>query len=271
MDEAEHQLPRVASGTDEALDVGAAHELHGLERADLSVDSAHVFRCLGIHPDRPNHARWVRLFHDLESTLPRIYRPRAVVRVDRVTRLGATELELESGASYAGAIGRFLRDSRYVATFVLTLGRGPERLARRWLNRSRLMHGTMVDTIASEATERLADHVEAHLARWAAARGLGLTPRYSPGYCGLSLAQQSCLFDSVSEAAGFVKLTANCLMLPMKSISGLIGVVPGELAPGKRYPCERCGHPDCTQRRAPRDTRCAADVDGSSAGVDVGS
>jgi hypothetical protein len=39
-------------------------------------------------------------------------------------------------------------------------------------------------------------------------------------------------------------------MLPVKSVSGLVGIGPADKVSPGGYPCEHCDHPDCMQRRA---------------------
>ena len=65
------------------------------------------------------------------------------------------------------------------------------------------------------------------IAQYAQERRLYLRPRYSPGYGDLPLASQRFLFDAlqISKKIG-VTLTENCLMLPMKSITGIVGLSP---------------------------------------------
>ncbi len=188
-------------------------------------------------------------------------RPRAVYRVDRVRKLEQRRLELDSGAVYRGAVGQFLRHSEYVAVFVATIGSAMERLARRWIRGTRAMHGVIIDAIASETTEAAANLCEEQIREWAAERGLAITPRYSPGYCGMLVSQQRSVFASLPTRDIGVRLTPSCLMMPIKSLSGLLGIAPADKVGPNVYPCQLCDHPDCMQRRMPFEPNAVAEVD----------
>jgi len=188
---------------------------------------------------------------ELLVLLPRLMRPRAVFRIDPVTCLQSRKLILSSGAVFTGAVATFLRHSQLIASFVVTIGSSLERLSRGWLRTGRVMQGVVADAIASEAVSAAVGRLAREVRDWARARGLEVTPPFSPGYCGMSLQQQRPLFDTLPTRTVNVRLTPSCLMVPLKSVSGLMGVGrPGSVSPDA-YPCELCDQADCRQRRAP--------------------
>jgi len=217
----------------------------------LAPDLTQVYRGLGLQPERGEHRRWIELVQETAREMPRLVRARAVYRIDEVRRLEPQRLELGSNAAYAGHVGRFLAHSRLVATFIVTIGSAPERLSRRWMRRGQILRGTVVDALASELTEAAAERCQQQIRDWAHRQALDITPRYSPGYCGLAVFQQTVVFASLPAAAIRVRLTPSCLMVPIKSVSGLIGIGPADRVSPAGYPCATCGHPTCVQRRAP--------------------
>ncbi|MBU0639685.1 MAG: hypothetical protein KKB50_12535 [Planctomycetes bacterium] len=233
--------------------VSAREPLHfaveRFERVDLDLEQ--IARGLDLRRDRPAHERWFAAARELADALPRVMRPRAVFRVDEVQQFEPERLALASGAVYHGAIGRFLAHATLVATFVVTIGSALERLSRGWLRRGDVLRGTLADAIASEAAEATAGRCQDVVQAWAHQRGLEITPRYSPGYCGMDVQQQVPLFASLPGRIIGVWLTPSCLMVPVKSVSGLIGIGPAEKVSPAAYPCELCDYPDCMQRRAP--------------------
>ncbi|MBN2447053.1 MAG: hypothetical protein JXO22_10020 [Phycisphaerae bacterium] len=227
----------------------------------VDVDRERVHRAVGIQVGRPAHRRWVELADNARDELKRLMRPRALVRIDAVSRLEARRLELESGAAFEGAVGRFLQHSEFIATFIATIGSGLERLSRRWMRGTQVMRAVIIDAIASEAAEETAGLCYTEVRDWARSRGLSTTPAYSPGYCGMHVRQQRMLFASLPARELGVRLTPSCLMVPVKSVSGLIGIAPADKVGPTRYPCEMCNHPDCMQRRSPFDSEFAAEFD----------
>jgi len=210
-----------------------------------------IYRLAHLQPARPAHRRWVVWVDQLLTQLPRLTRPRGLLRIDAVTALEPRRIVLADGTTYEGALGAFLAHSRLVATYIVTIGSALERLARGWLRAGKVMQGTLADAVASVSVEALSDRLHEQVRQWARARGLDVTPPYSPGYCGLSVQQQRPLFASLPAHRINVRLTDSCLMLPVKSISGLIGIGPPDKVRPGAYPCEACDHPDCMQRRAP--------------------
>jgi len=212
---------------------------------------AEIYRLLAVDPARPDHRRWLQAVEDLLRRTPRLTRPRAVIRVDAVRELTPRKLVLASGATFSGPVAQFLSGVRLVATFIATIGSALERLGRCWLRRGEVVRGLVADAVASEVAEAAARRCQQIVREWALPQGLEVTPRYSPGYCGLSLDQQRSVFAGLPAQRINVRLTESSLMVPVKSVSGLIGIGPPGAVGPDRYPCSRCDCPDCNQRRAP--------------------
>lgn len=217
----------------------------------VEPDREAILRLVQLRPDCVSHQRWIETLDRLRVELSPLLRPRGVYRIDQVTHRESRRIVLTSGTTYLGAVATFLEHAEFIASFVVTIGSAVERLSRGWLRSGRVMPGTIADAIASEAAEATAARLREQVRTWALARRLDVTPAYSPGYCGLDLRQQSVLFVTVPACSINVRLTPSCLMLPLKSISGLIGIgPPGQIRPD-RLACSGCDHPNCAQRRAP--------------------
>lgn len=232
----------------------------------IEPDREQICRLVHLRPGHDNHRRWFDVVDELLGTLPRLMRPRGVYRINEVAELTPRRLVFKSGAAFEGAIGTFLHDAALIATFIVTIGSGVERLSRGWLRAGKIMQGTIADAIASESVEAAAQQLRADVRAWAQARGLEVTPAYSPGYCGMTVRQQVPLFASLPAQQINVRLTASCLMLPVKSVSGLIGIGPADRVRPEGYPCEACDHPNCMQRRAAFDVCRGAGQDWGAPG-----
>lgn len=75
----------------------------------------------------------------------------------------------------------------------------------------------------------------------------GISNSYSPGYCGWSVQEQQELFSILPGCFTSVTLTPSSLMLPIKSISGVIGVAPNMKK--RAYGCKICNKKDCYKRK----------------------
>jgi hypothetical protein len=144
-------------------------------------------------------------------------------------------------------IAERLRDATTIALFVATIGPRLERWASSLMKGDEVMKGYIVDTIGSEAAEQTAEWVERKVAEAALARGWNVTNRYSPGYCGWPTSDQHTLFSLLPEGFCGIRLTESALMVPIKSVSGVIGLGPDVRREG--YQCAICEMEDCFRRR----------------------
>lgn len=136
-----------------------------------------------------------------------------------------------------------------------TLGPGVDALIKRY----ELVEMSLVPVLqacAAVYTEEQADAAQGDLEEYAREQGLFLRPRYSPGYGDLPLSTQRFLFDAlqVSKRIG-VTLTDTFLMLPMKSITGIVGLSPDPSLchVGK---CMSCSAENCPFRKAAENDMC---------------
>ena len=79
-------------------------------------------------------------------------------------------------------------------------------------------------------------------------RGWRHTNRFSPGYCGWHVSEQKKLFPLFpsAEPCG-IRLTDSSLMLPIKSVSGVIGL--GDGVRKLEYTCGLCTYDKCYRRK----------------------
>lgn len=220
---------------------------------DVCPGRERLIEVLNIDPGRPVGQRWLAGIDELLAVAPRLIRARAVYRVDPIAELGPRQLTLASGTVIEGTLRVALTGAEAVASFLVTVGSGLERLARRWMRDGQVLRGTVIDAIASEAVEVAADRVVQRIRMAAAPRGEAVTVCLSPGYCGMEMSQQQPLLDSLPARQLGVRLMPSFLMMPVKSLSGLIGIGPKDRVRSDLVPCALCNHPHCQHRRAPFD------------------
>ncbi len=139
-----------------------------------------------------------------------------------------------------------LRKARAAAIFVCTIGEIMEKWSAKLFSYGDAVAGYFVDTIASVVAESAADHLHLHIEKEMRSHALQVTNRYSPGYCGWSVAEQQQLFSLLPPGFCNITLTDSSLMMPQKSVSGIIGIgVDVEKEP---YSCEKCKKTSCTYR-----------------------
>ena len=167
---------------------------------------------------------------------------------------GRTDQSLTlGGVVITGRVGEFLRSARQVAVFVVTAGADISKMAQRLAANGDTVTAWALDALGSWAAEAAADALMARLAAHLGTNEV-LSLRYSPGYCGMDLDEQAALFRLVrAEDIGVALQPSSRLMMPLKSISGLVGLERPlrDLAGNgpSRSPCVRCGDLGCPVRR----------------------
>jgi hypothetical protein len=139
-----------------------------------------------------------------------------------------------------------LRNSERAAWFVCTAGEEISRYTRRLMDEGDLIKGYVVDVLANVVVEAAMDRVQSGLENEMAKIGLKITNRYSPGYCNWDIAEQKKLFAVFPENYLDIALSESCLMLPVKSVSGIIGI--GKEVKFNKYTCNLCSDSACLYR-----------------------
>lgn len=155
--------------------------------------------------------------------------------------LGGTYL---SSSTLAG----HLRGCKEAFLTAFTLGPGVDALIKR-CELTDMPLVPVLQACAAVYTEEQADAAQEDIRTYARDRNLYLRPRYSPGYGDFPLSCQRFLFEAlqVSKKIG-ITLTESCLMLPMKSITGVVGLSPDpSLCHVGR--CMDCDSENCPFRR----------------------
>ena len=105
----------------------------------------------------------------------------------------------------------------------------------------------IADALGSVVAERCADVMEESLQESIDKLGWHHTNRFSPGYCGWHVSQQQLLFPLFGGNTCGVLLTDSSLMVPIKSISGIIGI--GKKVRKLDYTCGLCDFTQCYKRK----------------------
>jgi len=213
-----------------------------------------VRRHLGYPADALPKARIAERIEAVAAEAEGALRPRGVYAVYAVEAQTPRRIQV-AGVAIRGDVARFVGTVDKVGVVVATAGAGVSELSERYARDGDSLDAWIADAIGSWAAEAAADAVtdrlSAHAGTGQAPAGEAVTLRYSPGYCGMSMAQQRVLFGLVDAEAVGVALLPSMLMRPLKSVSGIVGFGPvarlNAVAPGT--PCDTCGRLDCHMRR----------------------
>jgi hypothetical protein len=139
-----------------------------------------------------------------------------------------------------------MKKTETIAVFSCTAGEEIGKRSREQLTGGDPLKGYIFDVIGSMVVDAAADLMQDELLVSVSQSGHKITNRYSPGYCGWSVAEQHKLFQLLPDNFCGIRLTESALMDPVKSVSGIIGI--GEHVRYYKYTCSYCDMKDCTYR-----------------------
>jgi len=142
---------------------------------------------------------------------------------------------------------RQLRGSEAYAFFICTSGVEFEAYQQRLMKEGDMVRVFIADALGSVIAEKTADLMEQYLQESIDKLGWLHTNRFSPGYCGWHVSQQQLLFPLFEGHTCGVRLTDSSLMVPIKSVSGIIGL--GKEVRRLDYTCGLCDFKQCYKRR----------------------
>lgn len=215
--------------------------------ASLELADEELYRYIGFRNGRPDDYMQ-RFIARLKQEALAICRPRFGYRLvsggqsDRQT-LTAGGRRFTPGA----IIVNCLKKSDFYA--ILLASAGTELQA--WIDRKRAgkdqMEAFVADAIGSLIVEAVVARGLSLLEKEMASWNFRISNSYSPGYCGWNVAEQSLLFSLLPPSFCGITLCDSCLMLPIKSVSALVGI--GEDMVKRPYGCAICRKKDCYKRK----------------------
>ena len=203
----------------------------------LEITPVDIYEQMGYHGEEPDEATRKEVQAVLEEVRPWL-RPQFCYLVIK-------ELpEFDMGK----IILRQLRGSEAYALFICTSGIEYEAYLQRLKDNGDMVRVFIADALGSVIAEHCADQMEICLQESIDKLGWRHTNRFSPGYCGWHVSQQQLLFPLFGGQACGVCLTESSLMVPIKSVSGIIGL--GEKVRKLDYTCGLCDFKQCYKRKS---------------------
>jgi hypothetical protein len=218
--------------------------------ADIEIDKNQVCHYIGYEDDQNLSARISSLIDDYTEHAHSLINPLfSYVIKDVEWARGSITLIEGSIIFKSRVIAKLLERCPQVAIFVVTIGKYLEETAWQLSRGGLILEATVLDAIGSDAVEKVADLAQARIKEIVKTQGLVISRRFSPGYCDWSIGQQRMLFYALTGNTLGVRLTGECLMIPQKSISGIIGIGPSIDNVENYNPCKTCTKRDCPGRR----------------------
>ena len=158
--------------------------------------------------------------------------------------------QIEGDITFSGKeLSGHIKGATHISAFLVTIGKDIEEAASSYMNSGDHLLGYLLDRAGSFAVESMAKNAEDALRQTSALKNLSVSMRFSPGYCDWPIEEQFKLAKILDFSKAGVTLSKNCMMIPKKSISAVVGIGPKELFSKIKSPCLLCNMKVCDYRR----------------------
>lgn len=222
-------------------------ETFQLQLSDLTLNREDIYLHLGYGGTAPD----VHVDELLENAINKAYeicQPQVGYLLCDGDLLDKDTIRLNDVSMKIGQIiGGYLQQSSHFGVFVATAGKEYDDYLHHVKDSGDIMAEFLADAVGSEIAEAAVRFITQKIADEVSKKGLFITNSYSPGYCGWHVREQKQLFSLLPEQPCGIKLNDSCLMHPVKSVSGMVGI--GAEIKMTPYACDICGLKTCYKRK----------------------
>ena len=217
-------------------------------QASIEIDKHLVLQNIGYASGRKPSARVASVLDEYIENANQLIEPSYSYIIKDIERVRSSCVFIDGSIVLRSqVITKMLKECSKIAIFVATIGSHLEETVIRLTEDGLVLQSAILDSIGSVSTEKVADQVQNEIKKVAEAEELCTSRRFSPGYCDWTIRQQKEIFRALDGNTAGIHLTRECLMLPRKSMSGIIGIGPCNM---ENYnACKTCKKPDCQGRR----------------------
>ncbi len=215
--------------------------------ADLSWDIREIYLLMGYGSHIPDEGVRQLIQEILDELSHRLVPHYGYVLVDgNVPERG--KLLLDNQLFNPGAIiSHAMKGAEKYAVFTATIGEEFDNFSRQLKAEDDILRVFIADALGSVLAEATVTLLMKQLEVMADKEGMHISNNYSPGYCDWFLAEQKQLFSFFPESSTGITLTDSCLMLPVKSVSGIVAL--GKDVKRREYGCNICKMVNCIKNK----------------------
>jgi hypothetical protein len=221
-----------------------------IEFDHIEIDRDSVCRNLGYLSDYKLTPRVSSLIDEYSTQSYHLIEPAYSYVIKNIEGVRKTCVYIEGSIVFESeVIAKLLKPCSKVALLIVTIGSRLEDMVGQLSRHKRLLQASVLDAIGSVAVESVADIVQEKIREEAGEQGYVISRRFSPGYCDWAIRQQTEVFRAMNGNKAGVRLTESLLMVPQKSISGIIGMGTSQSKVDRYNPCHTCNKRNCIGRR----------------------
>jgi hypothetical protein len=214
---------------------------------DLDLQKIEIIQTFGNHDDAIlAESDWEKMLHELDfpDQMQGGYYIYDDLRFDKDKKIiSVGEINFNVGPVL---FPRF-KYAEKLAITVCTAGSNLDKVSTNYKDKGDYLHGYFIDALGAVIAEKVLENVRMELKNSVHSLGYSISGCYCPGYCDWPLSEQKKIFELLPENYCHVRLTDSCLMVPLKSVSGLIGIGVGVK---EDFPqCRICTMENCYMRK----------------------
>lgn len=213
----------------------------------LQIDRSGLYLLMGYENHIPSQ-NILDMIDELLTEIAPLCKPRGVYFLSEGKIIDRSKIQIgetifSPGRIIAGAI----REAEQFAVFTATIGHDFDDWLEKQKKEDEIVNVFIGNTIGSVLAEAVVGELMKQLAADVEADRLKISNNYSPGYCDWKLTEQSLLHNLIPSELSGIRLTESCLMLPIKSVSGVVGV--GKQIKKRAYACQICTMKNCIKNK----------------------
>ncbi|MDR1341139.1 MAG: hypothetical protein LBK58_13960 [Prevotellaceae bacterium] len=213
--------------------------------SEVELSPEEVLKEIGYGESLPDSEVQEVILH-LLALLRREVKPRYVCLISEGWVEGTVAVHIQNHVLNTGpTISRLLEKSSSFAVFAATAGAEFEQITQEYKKTDDILVHYILDIMGTAIVEKVGDCIESKLEK--SLPDMLHTHRFSPGYCNWHLTEQRKIFSLLGDRPCGISLSDVCLMNPIKSISGIIGV--GKEVQTRKYACQYCELETCYKRK----------------------
>ncbi len=223
-------------------------EVITFEPGEIWLDPADIFRLMHMEDNQEQEPFASIIARELEAAASFRGVQGGYRLIEEVEMNDQDDLLMLGGESFKAGrqVISKLKGSEVVALFICTAGGEVGKRIQKLAQEGDDLSAYVADMIGSVLVEEAMDSVHKTLSDRMQQQGWKVTNRYSPGYCDWHVNEQQALFGLLPDDFCGVTLNDSMLMLPVKSVSGVIGA--GRKVKYQRYICHSCSSVSCIYR-----------------------
>jgi hypothetical protein len=213
--------------------------------SEVELSPEEVIKEIGYGESLPD-SEVMEVILQLLTLLKQKIQPRYIYLISDGRVEGTTAVHIQNQILNTGpTISRLLEKSSSFAVFAATAGVEFEQITQEYKKTDDILVHYILDIMGTTIVEKVGDYMESKLEKLLP--DMLHTHRFSPGYCNWHLTEQRKIFSLLGNQPCGITLSDVCLMSPIKSISGIIGI--GKEVQTRKYACQYCELENCYKRK----------------------